>query len=416
MAEAGSGSVGDPVTDQSASARGNRQIVWVATIAALGLAASWCISLKLWVSTRSYPLTPVVPRLPAIPYPLDYALVGIVLVLLCAVPFVPRRRPVLIAIVTGVALLWMGDQSRWQMWCYQYLVMLIALAAYSWRPDDEAGREAALNSCRIVVAGVYFWSGLQKVNFSFMLYGFPSLMEPMTSVLSPGLARVVNWTGFVVPVAEAGIGVGLLLSRTRRFAAAAALGMHAFLLLLLGPLVSNYNPVVWPWNAAMMGFLVVLFLGFGSVEAQHVMSPRYGRLHVVVVILFWVMPALSLVGLWDSYLSAALYSSNIKVSRIYISDGVRRALPAEVQAYVERAPDGRYVLRPSTWSTREMRAVAYPEYRVFRNIARAVCRHAAAPSDVILEIDGPSRSWLWNPSLLLTTGRRMTVRDSCATL
>lgn len=406
----------DAVADHSPPAGGNRQIIWVAAIAAAGLAASWGISLKLWVSTRSYPLTPVVPGLPAIPYPLDYGLVGIVLVLLCAVPFVPRRRPVLIAIVVGVAVLWIGDQSRWQMWCYQYLVMLIALAAHSWRPQDEAGRLAALNTCRIVVAGVYLWSGLQKVNFSFMLYGFPALIEPLTSVLPVGLASAVHWTGLVVPFAEAALGVGLLLPRLRRLAAAALLGMHAFLLLLLGPLVSNYNPVVWPWNAAMMGFLVVLFLGLGSAEEQHVMSRRHGRLHVVVAILFWVMPALSLVGLWDSYLSAALYSSNVKIARIYMSDGVRRALPAEVQAYVERAPDGRYVLRPSTWSTGEMRAVAYPEYRIFRNIARTVCRHAAAPSDVILEIDGPSRSWLWNPSLLLTSGRRMTVRDSCATL
>jgi hypothetical protein len=118
--------------------------------------------------------------------------------------------------------------------------------------------------------------------------------------------------GIVAPLVEASIGVGLL-TRYRNWAVILALGMHAFILLCLGPLGHDWNTVVWPWNVAMATFVVLLFWRTGDISPKKILLPTRRRpsyLHAVVLVLFAVMPLFGLFGLWDSCLSASLYSGN----------------------------------------------------------------------------------------------------------
>ena len=80
-----------------------------------------------------------------------------------------------------------------QPWVYQYLFMLAALGLFSWRYDDVAGRDLTLNICRFIVASIYFWSGLQKLNPEFFNAHFVWVLAPIQGNFSgASLASVLR--------------------------------------------------------------------------------------------------------------------------------------------------------------------------------------------------------------------------------
>src|SRR5271155_4062650 len=141
----------------------HQRIAALKAVWASAFLAGMLLSPKLWLSSRSYPLCPIIDGLPEVPFPFDYVWFVALLALLTAILIVPRPARLLVAFVGLAGLLSLLDQSRWQPWVYQYLFMGVALAAYPWG-DPEAQperRAAALNACRVIVAATYFWSGLQ---------------------------------------------------------------------------------------------------------------------------------------------------------------------------------------------------------------------------------------------------------------
>ena len=71
-------------------------------------------------------MSPVLDGLPPIPVPFDHILLGSLLVALAVAAVAPSPRPFLVGAL-GLALsLAIWDQSRWQPWLYQYLLMLSA--------------------------------------------------------------------------------------------------------------------------------------------------------------------------------------------------------------------------------------------------------------------------------------------------
>src|SRR5262249_8306995 len=157
---------------------------------------------------------------------------------------VPRSRWSLVALLVLATTLALWDQTRWQPWFYQYLLMLGALAWAAWRAKEPHAQQAALGVCRLVVAATYAWSGVQKMNATFTSEVFPFLVQPLLSMLPRAIRPLIVGSGPVVPFVEVGIGVGLLLRPVRPFAVAAAVVMHVLLLLLLGPRGHNWNSVV----------------------------------------------------------------------------------------------------------------------------------------------------------------------------
>ena len=68
---------------------------------------------------------------------------------------------------------------------------------------------------------------------------------------------------------------------------------------------------------------------------------------------------------------------------------------------------GANVLDVWEWSMDELAVPSYPEDRVFRAVARDVCRLADDPADVVLVVFG-------QPGML--TGQREITRSDCAAL
>jgi hypothetical protein len=356
-------------------------------ILALAMLSGFLLSAKLWVSSRSYPLTPVSSLLPAVPPLLDALWFDALLVLLLGIAVAPGRwaRVAILSFVGLAALLSLWDQSRWQPWFYQYLCLLAALGLCPWGNTREQ-QQAALSACRLIVACTYFWSGLQKVNFRFVTEVYPWLMEPFLRLL-PDSARPFLLAGWQVPLVEMAIGLGLLFRPTRSVAVCAAVGMHLFLLRCLGPLGHNWNTVIWPWNIALILSVVVLFWRTPEVPFRAVVWPRGSIYARVILVLFGFLPALNFVGLWDSYLSAALYSGTALRGTIHISEEVRRRLPEGVEVFVSPASNGSHTVDVFTWAITELNVPPNPERRIYRHIARELGARAGDPAGVRLLIE-----------------------------
>src|SRR5262249_15143519 len=159
---------------------------------------------------------PVLPFMGPIPPPFDLIILGLLAALLVWAAIASRPAPILAAFIAAAVCYSLWDQSRWQPWFYQYLWMLATIAVLRRKPED------ALDASRLILAAVYFWSGVHKFNSGFLNEAFPWMIEPFPLLRS--LARVA----IVVPVIETAIGVGLMFA-FRRVAVIAALAMHAFI-------------------------------------------------------------------------------------------------------------------------------------------------------------------------------------------
>lgn len=372
---------------------------WARLVTAAALAAGLLLAPRLFLATRVYPRVPVLDGWPALKAPLDVVVLGALLVALAGVALAPRPRWWAAAATFLGLVLAADDQSRWQPWFFQYVAMLAALAV---------GRDAAdtLATWRAVLVGLYLWSGIQKLNVTFMAHLFPWLVQPVAGLLPPGLQRGLLGGWIVVPVIEIAVAVGLLVPRLRHAAVMTAIATHVVVLGLLGPLGHASNTVVWPWNVAMAALAALLFW-HSAHPARHVLVPRRLGAHAAAVVVFGVLPALSFAGRWDAYLSGALYSGNLQAAALSVSDAVAARLPDAARRHVTRNRMNANVLDVWEWSMGELAVPSYPEDRIFRAVAREVCRLAAAPADVVLVVFG-------RPSAL--TGHRKISRRDCATL
>jgi hypothetical protein len=190
---------------------------------------------------------------------------------------------------------------------------------------------------------------------------------------------------FVAPLAEMAVAFGLLTRRHRSAAVALALATHAAVLALFVPVRDNV--VIWPWNVAMGVLVWLLFARGQSFSARDVLLDGRFVPHKVAVLLFGAMPFFGLFGLWDSYLSSALYTGHTSQARLHLSDSLMERLPPEVRGVI-RTANGSHSLNVGRWSYRELNVPAYPEPRIYREAARWVCGHAERPSDAVLEIHG----------------------------
>jgi hypothetical protein len=349
-----------------------RQVALLNRVTALAIVGSILLSWKLWLSTRLFPLVPVSNYLPAIPYPIDYIWLLLLLALLVAISCLSRPRTFVLIFLSLAALLSLWDQIRWQPWFYQYLFMLAATGLFAGTKNGAASNRAALDICRFIVASTYFWTGIQKLNVTFVRETWPDMASFLPGFWQSVVSHVPPFTILLIPLVEILVAFGLLTRRFRNGAVLLATATHLAILTLL--VLTGENTVVWPWNIAMLLFVWILFWQDKEATARRIVAGKRA-FHLLVLILFGVLPSLSLVGFWDSYLSSSIYSGNTYQAAIYLSPAVLARLPASIHPHVWQKSEP-FFLDINRWSYDELHVPLNPEPRIYRQVARRICQYA----------------------------------------
>jgi hypothetical protein len=249
------------------------------------------------------------------------------------------------------------DQNRWQPWEYQFIFMMAGMAFY-------ANEKNVSRSWQVIIASLYFFSGLSKCNSAFIHDIWQNLLLGQWLGISSSDPWILRF-GYVLPLVEMAAGVGLLFLRTRKPAVFLLAGMHVLVLLVLGPTGLQVNQVIWPWNILLP---VLLFLLFYKSAFEFDAAFMRHRLTWVIVLSWCILPWLQLVGYWDKYLSAVLYSGGI--TQLYICTNDER-VKQSMQDYMEDkfwvipcSP----VLSAYTWGMKEMNTAPYPEPRIYKRM------------------------------------------------
>jgi hypothetical protein len=134
----------------------------------------------------------------------------------------------------------------------------------------------------------------------------------------------------------------------------------------------------------MAGLDLLLFTSKQKFSVRDVLWGHRHPYHVCMLVLFAILPFLSFFNLWDSLLSSALYSGNLTEATIYANDKGRDSLPASIKAYFVHTAPNTNVLNTQRWAIEDLNVIPYPETRVFKKIAKAVCELSQSPSDFVL--------------------------------
>jgi len=323
------------------------------------------ISWKLWITERLFPVMPAFDFLSNVPAIIHWVLLFSSIALLIVLTIKPGYKPfqytlLLIEVCTCVL-----DENRWQPWEYLYLFILLLFIL------NKSGKAAVIHSCFVIaLATIYFYSGIHKMQDSFVSYMWDhTILKRMLHLPIPFQQK--NWLhycGYALPLVECIAGVGLLFASTKKIAALLLIAMHGFILLLLGPLGIGYNVIVWPWNIAMIFYLYHLFL-------KNIVVPSFQfhltNIRLKIVLLCWaILPGLNFIGWWDHYLSWNLYSHTLPTMTICIKDTLpdNRLQPYLYKKVNPIICDGSAQLNIQTWAMREMNVPPYPELRNYKKI------------------------------------------------
>ncbi|MCC7476921.1 hypothetical protein IT575_00560 [bacterium] len=367
-----------------------RQMAWasdaaraehVLLLAALGLFSGRLLSPALW-QTRSdlvnVPLTPAFAALSSFA-----ATLGLLLPLAAALMLMlPRwRRPAGLLMLFVLLLLCAADILRCQPWAYGYAALIAMLLWYSGSSATAAaarhseGLRSGLHGARLLLAGTYFYSGLQKFTPEFGPDVLAWMLQPLDRLHVGLSASLLGPLTIAVPVGEILLGVLLLVPGLRWAGIIGAALMHLCILGLLGPLGHNWNSVVWPWNIVMILLLLVLFGGPAQWSTRDLLLPRL-RLQSwpqhLALLLFILLPLLSLWNLWPAYFSSALYCGNIDKGYVYVDKIARDALPPSVQQELKGVDIDSYELDIYSWCFKRLNTPPFPEPATYLGIARGV--------------------------------------------
>jgi hypothetical protein len=316
------------------------------------------MSPKLWWSWgRSFPELPILDALLNMPTQVSdiISFLSVVLMIFALV----KPKQIIIASILVLELLLMSlDQMRWQPSIFQFIVTLsIGLL----RP------RLFKSYFFFLISVTYIFSGLQKLNLGFInfIWGKFFLIDFLNIAPEIAFHRAVKAVGFALPLTEIFLGL-ILWTKFRNWGWSFIIVMHLLLLLVLGPLGTNFNSIIWPWNILMIAF-AALFLKdhYSDYKLSHFRNVSFLILGFVIVIL----PIFSFFGKHSPYLSFSLYSG--RADYLYLHSG---QIFDEIKTFETLKYDGEVFVNVYEWSMNELNVpmVPYlPIFKVFRKRFKA---------------------------------------------
>ena len=318
-------------------------------------------SYSLWHTERLFPLVPPFDFLENVPNFVHLTLFYLALAGIVLVGIFPKQK-----VIIGCTLLieftsCLLDQNRWQPWGYQYFLTFAFFFFYQKNPKQF------LNYFSFLLIVIYFNSGIHKLNGGFLYKVWEEMI--LTRLFGFEAHQInnlfIHYAGLSLGMIEMAAAIGLLLAKNKRIYALLLVGMHLFILILIGPIGLNYNPIVWPWNVVMILFILIVFYSSFSVISFKNLVSGFNKIPFV---LLGILPFFCYLGLWDNFFSFNLYSGSLKHFLICLD---KEKLGAEYQPYfstAKRICDGKMVISGNNWALEEMNIVIYPEERFYKGI------------------------------------------------
>ena len=328
------------------------------------------LSPKLWTTDgRSFPAIPPIDAMFILPTSLNLFLL-VSFIGLSLVWIFYEKRWIGITAIACVFIVIVQDQMRWQPWVYLYVLMLLPFLT---QKEDTQSSTSIIRCLQWIVAGVYIWSGIQKINPNFIDGTFAQMLK--SSGIDIEFERWRN-TGYVIPLIEILLGVGLLVPNTRKLGIVAAVVTHIIILIHLGTVGEYNNSVVYPWNVAMVIFVALLFWNVNQSVLPTAQELRSGILLAAPVLLVWLFPILNLFGYWDHYLSFSFYSNKPSHFFIAVEESQLQKIDKRFENYfrdIEGLRGGK-LIEVNKWSFSELNVPFYPERRVFIKLSADFCK------------------------------------------
>lgn len=361
------------------------RIFWIRILASLGFIAGLVFSVNVWVGERVFPKMPVFEWLGLATF-IEWILYSGLIAGLLTLLFIPKPQRIIHYLLGIVTLFVIADQMRFQPWVYYYTFILLALASFSWKYKDEIGQANTLNILRVMVIGIYFYSGLQKLNYDFIANIYPWMIEPIYTNLPGFFLPFLLFIGILIPFIEMFIGIGLMFIRTRKYALRLALAMCVFVLITIGPFGHNWNSVAWPWNLVFVTLAFMLFWRKPDVSWREILMVKNSSLHKLALLLFLIMPLFSFANMWDAYPSFSLYSNNKASVEITFSNSALKILPENLKPYIYQDKNGSQAFNYNRWALAELNVPPYPEARTLGYVGEYFCSFASSATEVSVVI------------------------------
>ena len=327
------------------------------------------ICYKLWFADRLFPLAPVHEILSSLPPLLHSGLFVCSMACLVILLFFPDKKIALLLLLFELLSCCL-DQNRWQPWEYQFIFMLLV---YTFIKEENMIRF----SWQLIIAGLYFFSGVSKLNSTFIHDIWQHLLLKRWLGIGPVNIWVIR-AGYGLPLVEMLAGAGLLVKKIRRLSILVLCSMHLLILLMLGPLGLNINVGIWVWNLLMPVLLFSLFYN-RSFDLKPARS--WNVLLWLVLLCWWILPWFQLGGYWDKYLSSVLFSGGVEQLFICTDNPVARKQMAHYLDPPSRLIPCSTALSVYNWGIKEIKIAPYPEPRVFKAIIQAWKKRYPGGSD-----------------------------------
>lgn len=320
------------------------------------------IGWKLWIKDRQFPLVPIADFLnwpPVVQYVLFVLSIGLITALI----FRPINKIILLLLLCTEITSGVADQNRWQPWEYQYVfTVLICLLNFK-------DHRKVIACIAFVLISTYVYSGIGKLNEGYLVMVWENTFLKKVFKINPARFHntYLHYSGYITAVIEIVAGAGLLFAITKKAAAWTLIVMHGIILYAIGPLGTNYNVVVWPWNLVMSALLYFIFIR----GKNHFNFPQLWQgMNKIVLICWAIMPALNYAGLWDHYFSSRLYSGELPQMAICLGNDAEMD---ELQPYISTGDkynlcNGKAMVNLQNWAMKEMNVPPCPQLRLYNKI------------------------------------------------
>lgn len=346
-------------------------------IGAIGLLASLLLTLTAWSTTRTYPLTPLIPNLTLSPHFQTTIFIICITALLSSFFITSLRRQFVGITLLSLFVLVLLDITRLQPWILHYSAVLLLFSFFVQR--KYLSNISLLDTVAIIVGGIYFWSGIQKFNIRFFSEVFPWFTEKIWLPFGETGALLAVSFGLFVPFIEALFAIGFFTKRYRSISLIGATAMIIIVLTCLGPWGHNWNSSVWPWNFAIYAMALLLFFGRQMTLPEFIRRQKHNLFGWFAFALFWIMPLGNLFGVTNHYLSWSLYSGHVPEATLTGNQITLSTLSSQ-------AENGS--LQFIHWTQTDLNMVPYPEERIFKSVFSTLCQDPLF-KDLTLTITSP---------------------------